>query len=274
MDRHDLLPRPSEPRQLELELDDVTAASGAEMAELIRKNTHRYKKLLESAVDECMPQPTVHLRVGDIADVLMQSRTTQANDENSTDANQQMPPRMKRRWQIAIIPESKHKTTPLRAVKAESIGHLVSVKGIVTRVSEVKAQICVATYTCETGGWEIYQEVNDRSFMPLFRCPAANCCNHGRLHLQTRGCKFEKFQEVKIQEEADQVPVGHVPRSLTLHLYGELVRSCSAGDVVTVAGIFLPVPYTGFKAMRAVRRRPTPSRHSTAPGRSDAEPRG
>ena len=36
-----------------------------------------------------------------------------------------------------------------------------------------------------------------------------------------------------------------------VHLYGELTRSCSAGDVVTVSGIFLPVPYAGFKAIRA-----------------------
>ena len=51
--------------------------------------------------------------------------------------------------------------------------------------------------------------------------------------------------------QADEVPVGHVPRQLTIHLYGELTRSCSAGDVVTCSGIFLPVPYAGFKAMRA-----------------------
>lgn len=48
-----------------------------------------------------------------------------------------------------------------------------------------------------------------------------------------------------------QVPVGHVPRSLTLHLYGELTRSCCAGDIVTVSGIFLPMPFTGYKGMRA-----------------------
>ena len=82
-------------------------------------------------------------------------------------------------------------------------------------------------------------------------CPAANCCNGGRLHLQTRGCKFVKFQEVKIQEEAEQVPTGHTPRSMTLHLTGELTRGCSAGDTVTVSGVFMPTPYTGFKAMRA-----------------------
>jgi DNA replication licensing factor MCM7 len=51
--------------------------------------------------------------------------------------------------------------------------------------------------------------------------------------------------------QADQVPVGHIPRSMTIHLYGGLTRTVNPGDVVNVAGIFLPTPYTGFRAMRA-----------------------
>ena len=48
-----------------------------------------------------------------------------------------------------------------------------------------------------------------------------------------------------------QVPQGATPRSLTIHLRGPLTRSCKPGDSVTVAGVFLPQPYTGFRAMRA-----------------------
>jgi DNA replication licensing factor MCM7 len=50
---------------------------------------------------------------------------------------------------------------------------------------------------------------------------------------------------------SDQVPIGHIPRSLVIHVTGDLVRSCSPGDVVDIAGVFLPIPYTGFKAIRA-----------------------
>ena len=38
---------------------------------------------------------------------------------------------------------------------------------------------------------------------------------------------------------------------MTLHLYGTITRSLNPGDIVDVAGIFLPIPYTGFKALRA-----------------------
>ena len=39
--------------------------------------------------------------------------------------------------------------------------------------------------------------------MPLLMCPSADCTTNrsgGRLYLQSRGSKFVKFQEIKIQE--------------------------------------------------------------------------
>lgn len=38
---------------------------------------------------------------------------------------------------------------------------------------------------------------------------------------------------------------------MTIHLQGSLTRKLSPGDVVHLGGIFLPVPYTGFQAVRA-----------------------
>jgi DNA replication licensing factor MCM7 len=51
--------------------------------------------------------------------------------------------------------------------------------------------------------------------------------------------------------QADQVPVGHIPRSMTIHVHGNLTRQMNPGDVVHLGGIFLPIPYTGFQAIRA-----------------------
>lgn len=44
--------------------------------------------------------------------------------------------------------------------------------------------------------------------MPQMQCPSDDCRvnkSGGRLYLQTRGSKFIKFQEIKIQEHSDQV---------------------------------------------------------------------
>ena len=48
----------------------------------------------------------------------------------------------------------------MRNVKADNIGKLVTVRGIVTRATEVKPVMTVATYTCDQCGAESYQPVS------------------------------------------------------------------------------------------------------------------
>jgi DNA replication licensing factor MCM7 len=108
--------------------------------------------------------------------------------------------------------------------------------------------------------------------MPIHKCPSEECRVNkagGRLTLQTRGSKFIKFQEIRIQEhvsvlgiqgmsnmkltnvvlQSDQVPVGHIPRSLTIYCRGETTRLAAPGDHIAVTGIFLPLLKTGFRQM-------------------------
>ncbi|CAN1292779.1 DNA replication licensing factor MCM7 [Linum perenne] len=158
-------------------------------------------------------------------DILMTQRSEDPNENtDGTDPHQKMPPEIKRFYEVYIKAASKDKKLSIREVKASSIGHLVKISGIVTRCSDVKPLMQVAVYTCEECGFEIYQ---------------------------LRASKFLKFQEAKVQELSEHVPKGHIPRSMTVHFRGELTRRVAPGDVVELSGIFLPIPYTGFKAMRA-----------------------
>ena len=70
----------------------------------------------------------------------------------------------------------------------------------------------------------------------ILLCP---CRSGGRLYLQTRGSKFVKYQELKIQENNDQVPVGNIPRSMTVITRGEVTRRAVPGDHVLVTGVSL-----------------------------------
>ena len=145
----------------------------------------------------------------------------------------------------------------LREVRSRAMGHLVTLRGMVVRASDVKPACAVATYTCDACGCEIYQVVqNRREFLPQRLCPSEECrrrTRHGdTLHLQTRGSRFVKFQELKLQELPEQVPMGHVPRSLSVHCRGELTRQAAPGDVVVVDGVFLPSRVeSGYRAMSA-----------------------
>ncbi|KAF6001771.1 Mcm2-7 hexameric complex component [Cyanidiococcus yangmingshanensis] len=90
--------------------------------------------------------------------------------------------------------------------------------------------------------------------MPLFFCSRSECLRPagggGRLIPQYRAFKYSKFQEIRIQEPAQDVPVGSIPRILTVLLQGELSNACAAGDHITVAGIFLPALISGFRALK------------------------
>ena len=56
--------------------------------------------------------------------------------------------------------QSRSRPLSVRKVKSDSIGKLVTVRGIVTRATEVKPVMTVATYTCDQCGAESYQPVS------------------------------------------------------------------------------------------------------------------
>lgn len=92
----------------------------------------------------------------------------------------------------------------VRDVKGIHLGKLITVRGIVTRVSEVKPLLLVNAYTCDVCGSETFQEVSKKTFTPVTDCQNESECKKnsikGSLHMQTRACRFSPFQEVKIQE--------------------------------------------------------------------------
>ncbi|CAI0469756.1 unnamed protein product [Linum tenue] len=243
-------------RAVQIELDDVYNWTGADedFPKRVTENTRRYLGTFASAIDELMPEPTETFPDDD-HDILMTQRSEDPTESaDGSDQQQKMPPEIKRFYEVYIKAASKDKQLIIRSVKASNIGHLVRVSGIVTRCSDVKPLMQVAVYTCEDCGFEIYQEVTARAFMPLFKCPSKRCVTNnrnGNLILQLRASKFQKFQEAKVQELAEDVPMGHIPRSMTIHFRGELTRKVAPGDIVELSGIFLPIPYTGFRAMRA-----------------------
>ena len=120
-----------------------------------------------------------------------------------TDPQNRLPPDLLRRYQVLLLPRTTAKPLPLRSIGAPHVGALVRVRGVITHAADVKPLITVATYLDDVTGIEVYQEVTGRTFTPLAALPSGAARRAGgaaALHLQTRGSKFVKFQEVKLQE--------------------------------------------------------------------------
>jgi len=239
-----------------IELDDV-ADWDADLAADIIENNRRYAGLFGDCFQEMLPDYKEHEPVAkDSLDVYIEHRTQMEKKLQKPgeikDHMNKYPPQLMRRYELYFKSPSSAKFSAVRDVKATHIGKLVNVKGIVTRATEVKPMMQVATYTCDTCGSETYQPIGSVSFMPLLMCPSDDCQVNkagGRLYLQTRGSKFIKFQELRIQEHSDQVPVGNIPRSMSIYCRGEMTRLVAPGDHVAITGVFLPLLQQGFKAM-------------------------
>jgi DNA replication licensing factor MCM7 len=236
--------------------------------ERIKGNTKRYASLFCEAIDQQMPDKNVNLPDGSeetVASILYKQRRENieamadkmAQDNIAEkDPHHALPAELSRKYDLMIIRGDNDKQAELkmREIHADTIGSLVTFKGIVTKNTEIRPSIEVACYSCEACGNEAYQTIHSREFNPLEQCPAPSCVKNelkGKLFLQVRGSKFVSYQDIKVQELSDQVPVGHVPRTLKLQAKGLMVGQCSPGDIITCTGVHMPTPYSGFKGMRA-----------------------
>uniref|UniRef100_A0A0K0F4X2 DNA replication licensing factor MCM7 n=1 Tax=Strongyloides venezuelensis TaxID=75913 RepID=A0A0K0F4X2_STRVS len=168
----------------------------------------------------------------------------QAENAPLQDSKRKFPPELLRRYDISIKTPSTDKPLAVRDVKSKFIGKLITVTGIVIRATDVRPLTSVLTYSCDTCGCETYQTVKGPSFQPAIECPSRECQESrsaGRLTMQIRGSKFTKFQEIRIQETANQVPVGGIPRSMIINLFGEQCREVVPGDSVRISGTLLPI---------------------------------
>ncbi|PFH58259.1 hypothetical protein XA68_13976 [Ophiocordyceps unilateralis] len=255
-----------------IQLDDLAAweeeqrDDSLKLVESIENNAKHYVEILSKAVDSVMPPTSIDVSFkDDVLDVLMARREArnreqqEAAEQDPTMTEDKFPAELIRRYTLVFKPRSSTADDPVkplavRQVRGDHIGKLITVRCIVTRVSDVKPMVQVSAYTCERCGCEIFQPITDKQYGPLTVCPSEECKKNqskGQLNSSTRASKFLPFQEVKVQEMTEQVPIGQIPRSLTIYCYGSLVRRVNPGDVVDMAGIFLPIPYTGFKAIKA-----------------------
>ncbi|RMZ89246.1 hypothetical protein DV736_g3528, partial [Chaetothyriales sp. CBS 134916] len=260
-----------------IDLDDLKefeewlgADPSLKLVESVENNTKHYVDLVSDAVDKLMPRPSRDVTFkDDVLDTLLSQRQrlndnlrarAEANGEAVQPAST-FPPELTRRYVLTFKPRTpaagdkdKKAALSVRQLRGDHLGHLVTVRGIVTRTSDVKPALRIQAYTCDSCGDEVFQPITTKQFTPMLVCPSQRCKQNntkGSLFATTRASKFLPFQEVKIQELSSQVPVGHIPRTLTIHCHGSLVRNVNPGDTVDIAGIFLPTPYTGFRAIRA-----------------------
>ncbi|KAI9362463.1 MCM2/3/5 family-domain-containing protein [Zopfochytrium polystomum] len=110
----------------------------------------------------------------------------------------------------------------LRAVRMDLLGHLTAISGTVTRTSDIRPELLFGTFQCPDCG-TIIKDV-EQEFM------------------YKEQSKFADWQKIRIQENADEVPSGAMPRSMDVIVRNEIVERAKAGDAVIITGCPIVVP--------------------------------
>ena len=133
-------------------------------------------------------------------------------------------------------------TSGIRDLRTERIGQLVAISGTVTRTSEVRPELVYGSFVCQECHTVVRDVEQQFKYTEPNVCPNLTCANRTAWRLSIEQSKFADWQKVRIQENANEIPTGSMPRSLDVILRAEVVERAKAGDKAVFTGTFIVVP--------------------------------
>jgi len=143
----------------------------------------------------------------------------------------------------------------VRSMRARNIGQLLSISGTVTRTSEVRPELALATFVCEACRAVVPNVEQTFRYTEPTQCPNATCQNRTAWRLDIRQSTFVDWQKLRVQENSSEIPTGSMPRTMDVILRGEIVDRAKAGEKCIFTGALIVVPdvsQLGLPGIRAV----------------------
>ncbi|KAL3944000.1 MAG: hypothetical protein SGBAC_001910 [Bacillariaceae sp.] len=135
------------------------------------------------------------------------------------------------------------------SMTAQDVGKIVQLSGTVVRTGAVQMYESARKYKCtgKDGCGQTFLQFADleqrtNAMAKPDRCPLqqnGGRCKGTNLQHQKDESIHTDYQEVKIQEAASKIGIGHIPRSLMIKLQHDLVDTCQPGDEVQLVGSLL-----------------------------------
>ncbi|KAK6953864.1 hypothetical protein Daesc_003826 [Daldinia eschscholtzii] len=141
----------------------------------------------------------------------------------------------------------------VRSLRAKNIGQLLSISGTVTRTSEVRPELSLATFNCETCRSVVPNVEQTFRYTEPTQCPNIQCGNRLAWQLDIRQSTFVDWQKVRIQENSSEIPTGSMPRTMDVILRGEMVDRAKAGEKCIFTGALIVVPDISQLGLPGVR---------------------
>lgn len=132
-------------------------------------------------------------------------------------------------------------------IRSSNVGKLIQFEGTVTRTGACKMVEYKREYKCDACG-ETYEVTSDLSLGNVIevpkRCTAqkqedgkkAKKCGCKIFHYVENSRECRDFQEIRVQEQMNNLELGSIPKQLKVVMFDDLVDSCQAGDDAILVG--------------------------------------
>ncbi|MFW9922000.1 MAG: ATP-binding protein [Candidatus Thorarchaeota archaeon] len=137
---------------------------------------------------------------------------------------------------------SESETIPLREIRADHVGKLIMLNGIITRATVVKPLLVEGFFQCIQCNEIMIVPQEEGRYSPPHHCENPGCGRAGPFKLLNEESKFVDWQKITIQERPEDLPPGQMPRSVTVLLTNDLVDTVRPGDRVSCIGVLQSVP--------------------------------
>lgn len=126
-------------------------------------------------------------------------------------------------------------TEDIRDLRARHINSLVTVEGIISKITEVKPKFAQVTYQCPDDGVETTR-IQDEELLDTVSCKECGK-DLDHTHISFQESSLLDYQRIQLQEPPESVSGGDNPQSINVTLVGDLTGEFSPGDRVTASGI-------------------------------------
>jgi replicative DNA helicase Mcm len=140
------------------------------------------------------------------------------------------------RAHVRIVELPRHFKT--RELRADHIGKLLAIDGLVRTATEVRPKIISAAFQCQRCGITFFREQTGTKFEDQnLKCQNQACDRGGPFKLILAESKFVDAQKIRVQESPEELRGGEQPQTLDVELEDDLAGRIFPGDRVIVNGI-------------------------------------
>jgi len=138
----------------------------------------------------------------------------------------------------------------MRSMNPSDIEHLISLKGIVIRCSDLMPDMMKALFRCsvEDCKHEVEVPLNHWSIEEPRRCEG--CGASHSFEIIHNDCTFADRQILKLQETPELVPEGETPQNVVICCFDNSVDQVRPGDRVEITGIYKAAPHRPVGRLR------------------------